>query len=476
MKFRHALVIPVTAALIGASALAASAGVAVPAPPFATLPHGSQPLDVVTDSAHNVYVLSQNVPSSVTEYTSTGTLVHTFTLPASSGAVLDMTIDPSGMIYTANSDHTIGRINPTAVTLDAAWANVGVGHDPSVVHYDDASGMLYVADSNDAAFFRIDNEGGTILAPYAIGLGVTHVTDMTITPSGRIFATWIDTASIGHIAMIEPQAYPHAPIVESTYKLIGGGSFPTGIVSDSAGDIYIANHGSNNILEYDADGGGALVNTFALAAGTDPFRVAVDSSDNVYYSGSNTGTNESSIGFISAAGQLNLTPIAVLPLTTDPVGLTVESDSATLYAAGFGNSTLVQLALGATITSADPSATLQAGSTFSYTPTTSGLDPISFSSPNLPAGYTLNATTGAVTGTVGAAGTSVAFDLVPSNTFGAGTAQHIVIAAAAVTPTSPPPTQTPGGGGGSGTGGTGTGTGNGTSTVPPGSHLPKVSG
>ena len=469
MKFRHALVIPVTAALVAATAFAASAAVVVPPTPFATLPMGSVPVDVVTDAAHNVYALNR-AQSTVTEYTSAGTLVHTYSFPGSSGAVVDMTIDANGTIYTANAgDNTIGRINTVAQTLDPAWADIGAGHKISVVQFDDAGGFLYAADRNDGALFRIDSAGGSV-APYAVFSVFGSTTGLTISPDGNIFASWNDTGSIGHIAMVHPRPAPAFPIVLGTYALTGADADTSGIVSNSAGDLYVTNTKANTVMEFDTNHiVSVLLRTWSLLAGTDPIGIAIDRSHNVYFSGTNTVTGESSIGFISSAGDLLPSPLASLPTDTNPLGLTIDNVDATLFAAGSGNATVVRLSLGATITSADPSATLAAGAAFSYTPTTAGIDPITFSSPNLPAGFTLDAATGAVTGAAGAAGSTIAFDLVPSNTFGAGTAQHIVITVAAAPP-APTPTPTPT----SGTGGPGSSGGASTSTS--GTHLPTVAG
>ena len=221
---------------------------------------------------------------------------------------------------------------------------------------------------------------------------------------------------------------------------------------DSQGNLYVASTGANTVAKIAPDG---MVSTFASGF-DEPSGVAVDASDNVYVANNGNGFGLT-ISKITPAGAVSTyvtglqTPSG---LAFDAYGNLYVSNNAThgggtiteitpagakgTFAVGLTNpSGLVFGALPVPVITSATRASVASGAAFTYQITASNT-PTSYNATGLPAGLTLNAASGVISGAVTQAGTYT-ISLFATNAAGAGTGiLTLTVTAPAGTPTPTP--------------------------------------
>lgn len=137
-----------------------------------------------------------------------------------------------------------------------------------------ADGNLYVADYGGGRVLSVNSSGATSV----LATGVSFVTDVAMTDSGRLFAT----SSIGGTsALVEILAGG------ATSTFATGFSFPTSVAA-SGNTLYVANSGAGTISRVNADGTTQTA-VSGLSAPNGPFGLTFDASGNLYFIDHGTG-------------------------------------------------------------------------------------------------------------------------------------------------------------------------------------------
>jgi hypothetical protein len=313
----------------------------------------SRPLGVATDSTGNVYV------------TDSGTVTHS--LGTYSGSETIRKITPSGVVSTlAGTPWTSGSTDGTGAAAHF--------RSPSGVATDSA-GNVYVADSGNNTIRKITPTG--VVSTLAGTPGVTGSADGTGAAASFTGPSGVTTDSAGNVYVADignstirkitpagvvstlagtPGVYGSADGTGATASFY----YPSGLASDSAGNIYVADAGNNTIRKIAPSGvvstlagsPGALVilgssdGIGATASFNYPSGVASDSAGNVYVAdeGNNTIRKITPTGVVST---LAGTPGAIG--SADGIGAAarfaypsgVATDSAgNVYVADTGNHTI----------------------------------------------------------------------------------------------------------------------------------------
>jgi trimeric autotransporter adhesin len=324
----------------GGSLAATGAGQGGPA----TLAQLIEPRNVTVDHGGNLYI-SDFGANQVYRVSSAGILSlvagtgtagfsgdGTSALLAELNAPAGLAIDSSGALYIADSGNNRVRKVYNGVIIDVfdTPAPTGVALD--------STGMLYVA---AAGYF------GSVVQPIA---GVTSVRDLTVDSSGNIFTTSgafvLEVSSGGALTTVAGSGgspYFGGDGGPATSALLNG---PAGIAVDSSGNWYIADTANNRIRMVTTSGeistmagtgtaGSSGDNGAATAAELNsPHGIAIDSAGNLYIadSGNNEVRQITPGGVISTiAGQLN-----------NPLSVAVDGQGS-VYIADSGNNQIVQV-------------------------------------------------------------------------------------------------------------------------------------
>ena len=426
------------------------------------------PYGVAVDSAGNVYVADSG-NHTIRKVTSAGVVT---TLAGSAGhagkangtgiaAQLNnpsgVVVDSSGNVYVADKGNlTIRKVTSVGVVTTLAGSAGHVGtvngtgiaaqfNNPSGVAVD-STGNVYVADSGNHTIRKVTSAGVvTTLAGSAGNPGgddgtnstsrFTHPSGVAVDGAGNVFVadTYNDT-----IRKVTPVGTNWVVTTLAGITGFRGGADgtnstarfgnPSGVVVDSAGNVYVADSGNHTIRKVTPMG---VVTTLAGSAGfygsangtnntaqfNYPSGVAVDSAGNVYVADTNNdtirkvtpvGTNwvVTTIGGIAGVigGADGFDSDARF---SGPTGIAVDS-MGILYVADSGNNRLTKgtpttLAMPAlTIATGSPLPSGMVGTLYTQTlQTTNGIAPYSWFvvSNSLPAGLVLVPDTGAITGT-----------------------------------------------------------------------------
>ena len=287
------------------------------------------------------------------------------TLPGTYKDTRAVAFDTSGNVYIAD------RLNTGIWEIPKgghAVLNLGTGIIAPTGVAVDAAGNIYVADSKALKIKKISAGSGTT-APVASGFGSPY--GIALDGHGYMYVTDATNNEVDKI-----------PVGGGTHVVVGTGfNHPTGIALDAAGNVYVADQGSKSIKKILASDGSTVT---VSATGAEPSGVAVDAEGNVYYTNhflfkipANGGSNvELSLGFSNALS----------------LGVAVDKYD-NIYAGDTQNLLLREIQVGRYLVT-----------------------------PTLPAGLSLNTSTGVISGTPTAVSPLTTYTIKAQNPGGSGTA------------------------------------------------------
>jgi len=338
----------------------------------------NNPRDVATDSAGNVYVADEG-NNTIRKITPAGVVT---TLAGTAGSVgsadgtgaaasfnfpRGVTTDSAGNVYVADMfNHTVRKITPAGVvstlagsagvigSTDAAGAAASFFLPRGVAT--DSAGNVYVADTSNHTIRKITPVG--VVTTLAGTAGTPGSTDATGTAARFRFPRGVATDSAGNLYVPELvnntiRKITPAGVVTTLAGTAGSvGSadgtgaaasfnFPSGVATDSAGNVYVADS-SNHIIRKITPAGvvSTLAGTAGLTGSTDatgaaarfngPFGVATDRAGNVYVADGSNNT----IRKITRAGVVN-----TLAGTAGTTGSTDATGAAASFNQPFGVAT-----------------------------------------------------------------------------------------------------------------------------------------
>lgn len=292
--------------------------------------------------------------------------------------------DAAGNVYVADSaNHTIRKISTSGKvsTLAGAVKQVdsvdGIGsaarfYNPLSMVVDN-SGFLYVADSNNNQIRKVNTSTGDVITVAGDKSKLSGEQDGKGTAAKFYYPSSVAKDRSGMLYVVDQYNNLLRKLSTSDFKVTtwagaaavigsvnGSGSqaqfnAPSGSVTDSLGNVYLADSGNHTIRKITAAG---AVSLFAGTAGTSgstdspalfnsPQALAIDSSNNLYVAdtGNHTIRKITAAGVVStiagAAGTSGSTDSPAL--FNSPQGLAIDSSS--LYVADTGNHTIRAITL-----------------------------------------------------------------------------------------------------------------------------------
>ena len=364
-----------------------------------------------SDTASVTIVVNDVAPSSLTyspnSFTLTkGTAMTTTTPTASGGTITSWSVSPS-LPAGLSLDSSTGAISgtPTAVTPSASYtvtaSNTG-GSDTAVL-------TIVV---NDVA----PNSIAYSQSSFSLTKG-TAMTTATPTSSGGTITSWSVSPSL-----------PAGLSLDSSTGAISG--TPTAVASSAAYTITASNTGGSDTTTVTIVVNDVTPNvsyspsSFSLTKGTAMTTATPTSTGGTVTSWSTSPSLPAGLALDSSTGAISGTPTAV-----------TTSASYTITATNTGGSDTVTVTI--VVNDVAPSSLTYSPSTFSLTkgtamttatPTVNGGTITSWSiSPSLPAGLSLDSSTGAISGTPTAITASAAYTITASNTGGSDTATVTIV-------------------------------------------------
>jgi sugar lactone lactonase YvrE len=277
------------------------------------------PVYVATDISGNVYV-STSDDNSVTKYNSDGEIQWTvsdydgglssFILPSG------IAVDSSGNVYVADSGNDqIAKIssNATSVTVYSTGNTLGpVPFDNPTALALDSTENLYVADtgSNQIAIIPFDATPGGDNASYFStsydgGGEFSSLQGIAVDSIGNVYVADTVNNQIAIIPFGAEVGGANAEVYSTGYSDSSNFNLPTGLATNSNGDVYVSNLGSNQIAKI-LSGASAGDNAEVYSTGysdpissfSNPRGIATNSNGDVYVVDS--GTNK--IAIITSSG------------------------------------------------------------------------------------------------------------------------------------------------------------------------------
>jgi gliding motility-associated-like protein len=311
------------------------------------------------------------------------------------GPILNLVTAPT-ISYSGPNNYlvysTITPLTPKHTTVAAAAYGsavaVGSGFSTPFGVAADAAGNIYVADYGAGELKKIPAGGGT---PIVLASGYTSIIGVAVDLSGNVYTSDISTDLVQKIS----GGGTGIPIT------IGSGfNEPYGLAVDLAGNVYVADLGNNAVKEIPVGNGAP----FVLGSGFgQPTAVAVDAAGNVYVADYGTESVKEIL--------LNVTtPITLGSGFNSPFGVAVDP-SGNVFVADYGASAIDELPFGG-----GPTIVIGSGFTNPTSVIVDGLGKVDvadygnhlvkqvvpvggfYLSPALPAGLTINASTGVISG------------------------------------------------------------------------------
>jgi outer membrane protein assembly factor BamB len=216
------------------------------------------------DSAgNNIILVSEDTSNKIAVYSTTGTLKCTIAVPALNGKTAlprDAATDAAGNIYVAayQQDHVdtfppvVGNTCPQNV--NGGWGTSGNGPLQFKRPYGvavDASGNVYVADSDNERIQEFNSTGSTLIATFGAGspTGDFQQLRRVAVANGQVYGADLWGLHIDRFTAPGPtpaQTYP------ATFGAPPQGSFnePSGMTFDSNGNLYVADSVNQRMQQF----------------------------------------------------------------------------------------------------------------------------------------------------------------------------------------------------------------------------------
>ena len=328
------------------------------------------------------FSLSWTVPSPIISYTSPQTYVQ-------NNAITTLTPTSTYVAAPGFSTNAIGSAfaRPAGVAMDA-------------------SGNVYVADAGASSVYKMSPTGSGLTT---IGSSIAGLGAIALDASGNMYVTEVTTGKLKKVTS--------GGVVTD----IATFAMPTGVALDAAGNIYVADQSTNKVSEIAS--GTTTVTDIATGLST-PFGLTVDASANIYVVNQGNGKLQ----------KIDATTHAVTDIVTISPGLTgLAMDGAgNLYYTNGADHSVNEIAQGTTTsTQLSTGFTTPAGLVVDATGNVFAADAINggsvykvartggyYITPALPAGLSMDGTTGAISGTPTAASAAANYAITGFNSAG----------------------------------------------------------
>ena len=391
---------------------------------LATSAANTHPIGITTDAAGNSYFIATKANGNpivkIFRVTSAG-VINTVTLntnPLTKPSGIG--IDGNGNLFVADAANgfiykfTLNTGTNTATLVNTIGTSTAGNIDvPNNIAFD-SSNNIYVADiqGGGAAAGVVFKINATTLAVSSYITGLNNPYGIAIDASSNTYISSLNTTT--SIVKVTSGG------VKST---ISGFSTPMGLTSDGLGNIYVADNGSNSIKEISAAG---VLSTMISNGLNGPEQVSFDGSRNLYEADFNTDqilkSTPTTFYTISAMlpGGLNFDP-ATGNISGTPTTVTASTNYViTGYNSSGNSATTITITVkpqlpAISYTTPD---NFIVGTAVTLSPTNTGGAVVSYAAPSLPAGLTINTTTGVISGTPTAAAAATNYVVTATNTGG----------------------------------------------------------
>jgi len=164
-----------------------------------------------------------------------------------------------------------GKVLAQSALFTGAQATVATGLNEPLGVAVDGAGNLFVANSRIPYLVKVPAGGGSPI-PIALPSG-DFVSAIAMDSNDNLYIG-LSTGAVGSVIKMSAQGRPAT-------SLGSGWKYPSGIVVDSSGDVFVADNGLNKVVEL-LSGGGQLTLNFSIAQNV--WSVAVDNDGNVFVS------------------------------------------------------------------------------------------------------------------------------------------------------------------------------------------------
>ena len=206
----------------------------------------AMPLGITTDAAGNAYVTDSN-NETITVYSKSGALLHTYTDPFHLNGPVGIGVSSSGTIYVADAGNDqVEVFSPSgAFTSQFGGGTLSVPNDVAI----DSGGNVWVADSGNDQIVEYSGSGSQLLkfGTEGTGNGQFEIPEyIGVAPTGNVFVSDENNNRI--------QEFSSSGQFESTWGSGGdtAGLFtnPLGLDGDVAGNVYVSDQGNARIQKF----------------------------------------------------------------------------------------------------------------------------------------------------------------------------------------------------------------------------------